>query len=101
MRVFFFLPQEGDARLVRNSLGVHGGGHFTIAGDPGADSFISPGDPAFYLHHSQVDRVYWIWQMLDFANRQVRAVPACLKVVNCTLADGCTFTGRLRDKHVL
>lgn len=61
---------QGDDRYVVGELGVHGGGHFTIGGDPGADPFISPGDPAFYLHHSQTDRVYWIWQMLDFANRQ-------------------------------
>ncbi|KAK3346516.1 tyrosinase-like protein [Lasiosphaeria hispida] len=60
----------GDPRTSSNQVGVHGGGHFTIAGDPGADPFISPGDPAFYLHHGQVDRVYWIWQMLDFQNRQ-------------------------------
>lgn len=41
-----------------------------IGGDPGSDPFISPGDPAFYLHHAQVDRVYWIWQQMDLANRQ-------------------------------
>ena len=52
------------------SIGVHGGGHYTIAGDPGADVFTSPGDPAFYLHHSMIDRVWWIWQSLDLANRQ-------------------------------
>jgi tyrosinase len=52
------------------SIGVHGGGHYTIAGDPGADVFTSPGDPAFYLHHSMIDRVWWIWQNLDLANRQ-------------------------------
>ncbi|KAL2259021.1 hypothetical protein VTK26DRAFT_7446 [Humicola hyalothermophila] len=66
----FATTLEGDTRYVSNSLGVHGGGHFTIAGDPGSDAFISPGDPAFYLHHAQVDRVYWIWQMLDFEHRQ-------------------------------
>src|SRR5205814_2330988 len=55
---------------IHGELGVHGGGHFTIAGDPGSDPFISPGDPAFFLHHSQVDRVYWIWQLLDFPNRK-------------------------------
>ncbi|KAK1753572.1 hypothetical protein QBC47DRAFT_386759 [Echria macrotheca] len=60
----------GDPRTTSNPLGVHGGGHFTIGGDPGADAWISPGDPAFYLHHGQVDRVFWIWQMLDFPNRQ-------------------------------
>ena len=66
---------QGDDRYVLNELGVHGGGHYTIGGDPGGDPFISPGDPAFYLHHAQVDRVFWIWQMLDFANRQVRCHP--------------------------
>ncbi|KAK3325052.1 tyrosinase-like protein [Apodospora peruviana] len=62
---------EGDGRYPGTSfLGCHGGGHFTIGGDPGSDAFISPGDPAFYVHHTQVDRVFWIWQMQDFANRQ-------------------------------
>ncbi|EKG19772.1 Tyrosinase [Macrophomina phaseolina MS6] len=46
-------------------FGVHAGGHMTIGGDPGGDLFASPGDPAFYLHHSQIDRVWWIWQNLD------------------------------------
>lgn len=65
-----------------NALGVHGGGHFIISGDPGGDAFISPGDPAFYAHHAQIDRIYWIWQMLDFDNRQVRvecATPPCVR----------------------
>ncbi|KAJ9149647.1 Tyrosinase central domain-containing protein [Coniochaeta hoffmannii] len=61
---------QGDPRYVTGDLGVHGGGHFTIGGDPGSDPFISPGDPVFYLHHSQVDRLYWIWQNLDWPNRQ-------------------------------
>jgi tyrosinase len=68
---WFQAIMQADPRYVHGELGVHGGGHFTIGGDPGADPFISPGDPAFYLHHSQVDRVWWIWQMLDFTNRQV------------------------------
>ncbi|KAK2738809.1 hypothetical protein FQN55_000447, partial [Onygenales sp. PD_40] len=46
-------------------LGVHTGGHYTIGGDPGGDFFTSPGDPAFYLHHGQIDRVWWIWQNQD------------------------------------
>ncbi|KAK0648214.1 tyrosinase-like protein [Cercophora newfieldiana] len=60
----------GDPRQSTNPVGAHGGGHYTMGGDPGADPFISPGDPAFYLHHAQVDRAYWIWQNLDFDNRQ-------------------------------
>ncbi|KAK4443034.1 hypothetical protein QBC34DRAFT_214803 [Podospora aff. communis PSN243] len=60
----------GDTRTSTNQVGVHGAGHYIMGGDPGSDPFISPGDPAFYLHHAQVDRVYWIWQNLDFDNRQ-------------------------------
>lgn len=26
------------------------------------DFFVSPGDPAFYLHHGMIDRIWWIWQ---------------------------------------
>ncbi|KAF4344290.1 monophenol monooxygenase (tyrosinase) [Fusarium beomiforme] len=52
------VPGTGD-------IGIHGGGHYSLGGDPGRDVFTSPGDPAFYLHHSMIDRVWWIWQMLD------------------------------------
>ncbi|KAH7364797.1 hypothetical protein BKA65DRAFT_492035, partial [Rhexocercosporidium sp. MPI-PUGE-AT-0058] len=51
------------------NIGVHGGGHYTIAGNPGGDAFVSPGDPAFYLHHGMIDRVWWLWQNQDPANR--------------------------------
>ncbi|KAF6820087.1 hypothetical protein CPLU01_12861 [Colletotrichum plurivorum] len=61
---------QGDDRFFPNTLGVHGGGHFIIGGDPGADALISPGDPVFWVHQAQVDRVYWIWQNLDFPHRQ-------------------------------
>ncbi|USP77635.1 uncharacterized protein yc1106_04909 [Curvularia clavata] len=50
--------------------GVHGAGHFTIAGDPGGDFYTSPGDVGFWFHHSMIDRVYTGWQGLDFAHRQ-------------------------------
>ncbi|KAI1463145.1 Di-copper centre-containing protein [Daldinia caldariorum] len=52
---------------------VHGGGHFTIAGDPGGDFYFSPLEPAFYQHHGQIDRMYFIWQNLDWKNRQTMA----------------------------
>lgn len=56
------VPGTGD-------IGIHGGGHYSLGGDPGRDVYTSPGDPAFYLHHSMIDRVWWIWQMLDPKNR--------------------------------
>ncbi|KAK0663441.1 tyrosinase central domain protein [Cercophora samala] len=49
----------------RASLGVHGAGHYMIGGDPGSDPWITPGDPGFYFHHAGVDRVWWLWQMMD------------------------------------
>ncbi|KAF2875087.1 hypothetical protein BDV95DRAFT_307940 [Massariosphaeria phaeospora] len=55
---------------MQSGTGVHPAGHFTISGDPGSDFYVSPGDPAFWLHHSMIDRVWSIWQTQDFANRQ-------------------------------
>ncbi|KAH6877538.1 hypothetical protein BKA58DRAFT_451189 [Alternaria rosae] len=55
---------------MQGGTGVHGAGHFTVAGDPGSDFYTSPGDPYFYLHHAMVDRVWSIWQSQDFPNRQ-------------------------------
>jgi tyrosinase len=37
---------------------MHAAGHFSIGGD-GGDVFSSPNDPAFFLHHAMVDRVWW------------------------------------------
>ncbi|KAI4938445.1 hypothetical protein J4E85_000885 [Alternaria conjuncta] len=56
-----------------DSLGVHGGGHYSMGGDPGRDFFVSPGDPLFYLHHAQIDRTWWIWQQLDRKTRTSEA----------------------------
>jgi tyrosinase len=47
-----------------NSLApLHTGGHYSIWGDPGGDVYISSGDPAFWLHHAQLDRHWWMWAM--------------------------------------
>ncbi|KAG9193783.1 tyrosinase [Alternaria panax] len=51
------------------NIGVHGGGHYSMGGDPGRDVFVSPGDPLFYLHHGMIDRTWWIWQQLDKKTR--------------------------------
>ncbi|KAH8433182.1 tyrosinase family protein [Aspergillus melleus] len=50
-------------------LGVHSGGHFTVGGDPGGDFYTSPGDPAFFLHHAAIDRLFWTWQNQDPVKR--------------------------------
>lgn len=58
---------EGVA--LTQEIGPHGGGHYTIGGDPGGDFFIAPGDPAFYVHHGQMDRMWAMWQQLDPSTR--------------------------------
>ncbi|KAI1468299.1 Di-copper centre-containing protein [Daldinia caldariorum] len=66
----------GDFQMVMQgvpgsgSIGVHGGGHYTIGGDPADDVFTSPGEPVFYLHHGMIDLVWWTWQSLDYSNRR-------------------------------
>ncbi|KAK1754031.1 hypothetical protein QBC47DRAFT_429522 [Echria macrotheca] len=58
-----------EGQFDEGKLGVHAGGHYTISGDPGGDFYVSPGDPMFWLHHSQIDRLWWIWQMQDLETR--------------------------------
>jgi tyrosinase len=48
-----------------DTIGIHGGGHFSIGGDPGRDVFTSPGDPGFWPLHAMIDLVWHVWQMLD------------------------------------
>jgi tyrosinase len=59
---FWANMQGGVPAFVNNFMGVHTAGHFTIGGDPGSDFVASNGDPWFYLHHAQIDRVWWMWQ---------------------------------------
>ncbi|KAK6844715.1 tyrosinase central domain containing protein [Apiospora arundinis] len=54
---------EGTPNTVE--LGPHGGAHYVINGDPGGDLYTSPGEPAFWLHHSMVDRMWALWQAMN------------------------------------
>lgn len=56
--------------------GVHAGAHFTIGGI-GMDAFASVSDPAFYLLHGQVDRLWTIWQNLNAGNRTRQVWGTC------------------------
>ncbi|KKA28219.1 hypothetical protein TD95_005463 [Thielaviopsis punctulata] len=67
---------------------VHAGGHFTFGGDPGGDIYASPGDPVFFIHHSGIDRLYWLWQLQD--------LPTRLTAVGGSVA-GSSATGALTD----
>ncbi|KAK8070601.1 hypothetical protein PG997_010804 [Apiospora hydei] len=64
IRAFQDRLQGGNVSDIFTStfFGVHSAGHFTWGGDPGGDVAGSPMDPMFWLHHSQIDRTWWIWQ---------------------------------------
>ncbi|OCL10974.1 Di-copper centre-containing protein [Glonium stellatum] len=48
-----------------DASGIHGGGHYGVGGTYGemGDLYASPSDPIFWLHHANLDRVWWSWQM--------------------------------------
>ncbi|KAH7309632.1 hypothetical protein B0I35DRAFT_359486, partial [Stachybotrys elegans] len=50
----------------------HGGGHLGIGGQVGemTNRWSSAGDPAFYLHHANVDRLWASWQIKDWSTRK-------------------------------
>jgi tyrosinase len=51
-------------------LGIHGGGHLAMGGDPGRDADANPGDPGFWNHHSMIDRIWWMWQYGNLEERE-------------------------------
>jgi tyrosinase len=64
-------------------LGIHAGGHGFIGGLNG-DLFVSAGDPLFYMHHAMLDRVWSIWQSLDFDTRVYRdGLDGTRTMLNC------------------
>lgn len=54
---------ELQGRFTDGVLGLHAAGHFAIGGDAG-DFYSSPNDPVFFMHHTMLDYVWWIWQAL-------------------------------------
>lgn len=33
------------------------------------DLYVSPSDPIFYMHHANLDRVWWSWQAFNLSAR--------------------------------
>ncbi|TFK21060.1 monooxygenase [Coprinopsis marcescibilis] len=49
-------------------MGIHGGGHMAVGGEM-VNPYSSPGDPLFYLHHGNLDRIWWRWQAANLTSR--------------------------------
>ncbi|EOA91605.1 uncharacterized protein SETTUDRAFT_40621 [Exserohilum turcica Et28A] len=51
---------------------IHRSGHFGVGGALGqaGDAANSPAEPLFYMHHCNVDWIFWKWQHKDWPKRQ-------------------------------
>ncbi|TFK21130.1 tyrosinase [Coprinopsis marcescibilis] len=64
-----------------SELMPHETGHAIVGGDL-TNFYTSPGDPLFYLHHANIDRVWWQWQQLDLARLTDISGPADVNNLN-------------------
>lgn len=49
--------------------GIHGSVHIWVGGTM-SDASISPADPVFWLHHANLDRLWWVWYNSSAGNHQ-------------------------------
>jgi len=49
--------------------GIHGGVHIWVGGTM-SDASVSPADPVFWLHHANLDRLWWEWYNSPQGNHQ-------------------------------
>jgi tyrosinase len=75
----YTFQNELQGRFTDGFLGLHATGHFAIGGEAG-DFYSSTNDPLFFLHHSMLDRVWWIWQALHLD--QAETVAGTLTINN-------------------
>ncbi|KAF9553546.1 tyrosinase [Agrocybe pediades] len=61
----FRIQLEGGSQTLDRKL--HDSGHTSVGGDM-SNFYSSPGDPIFYLHHANLDRIWWFWQNLKPAH---------------------------------
>jgi tyrosinase len=66
--------------------GIHGGVHIWVGGTM-SDAAVSPADPVFWLHHANLDRLWWVWYNSAAGNHQNPALPGLLSPWTYTETD--------------
>jgi tyrosinase len=49
--------------------GIHGSVHIWVGGTM-SDASVSPADPVFWMHHANLDRLWWVWYNSTQGNHQ-------------------------------
>jgi tyrosinase len=44
--------------------GIHNSGHVWVGGSMGSIA-TAPCDPVFWMHHAEIDRIWWQWQQAN------------------------------------
>jgi len=66
--------------------GIHGGVHIWVGGTM-SDASISPADPVFWLHHANLDRLWWGWYNSAAGNHQNPVIAGQISPWTYTEAD--------------
>lgn len=69
----------------------HGAIHNALGGDMGPST--SPNDPLFMAHHSQIDRLWWLWQQAESPARETDFGGMRIDQTEATLQDVLTYMG--------
>lgn len=105
---FLLLVEHGPHNTVPNSVGgdfarfVAPAGTSTVAARSMpfavADQMV---EPLFFLHHGQLDRMWWVWQQKSAKNQRAYAGPSSSgSNISASLADLLPFRGLARDPSV-
>lgn len=82
---FYEFNIRAQGGLMPEEITLHGSAHIAIGGNSGdiANVNSSPGDPLFYLHHANLDRVWEQWQAKGTSHLAMYMVSSKLLLLIC------------------